>query len=137
MSPRPSTRIMAAASIGALVVTLTGCGEDVQETDADYAQICVQDPDGEGGAEPVRVDDDECDETRPRGGFFPMFLFLNSARAAAVPAVGSRVPPSTGFTTTRPPASSAVARGFSPSGTSVGKTGVSKGFGGSSSGWGS
>ncbi|WP_147017544.1 hypothetical protein [Kocuria turfanensis] len=136
MSPRPTTRIMSAASIGALVVALTGCGEDAQEVDADYAQICVQ-QDPETG-EDVRVDDDECDDAgRPRGSFIPMFLFLNAGRSFAVPPVGSPVPPSSGFTTTRPPASATVARGFAPSGTSVGRSGVSKGFGGSSSGWGS
>ncbi|GEO95465.1 hypothetical protein KTU01_15880 [Kocuria turfanensis] len=127
---------MSAASIGALVVALTGCGEDAQEVDADYAQICVQ-QDPETG-EDVRVDDDECDDAgRPRGSFIPMFLFLNAGRSFAVPPVGSPVPPSSGFTTTRPPASATVARGFAPSGTSVGRSGVSKGFGGSSSGWGS
>lgn len=136
MSPRPTTRIMSAASIGALVVTLTGCGEDAQEVDADYAQICVQ-QDPETGEE-VRVDDDECDDAgRPRGSFVPMFLFLNAGRSLAVPPVGSPVPPSSGFTTARPPASATVARGFAPSGTSVGRSGVSKGFGGSTSGWGS
>ena len=136
MPPRPTPRIMSAASIGALVVTLTGCGEDAQEVDADYAQICVQE-DPETG-EDVRVDDDECDDDgRPRGSFVPMFLFLNAGRSFAVPPVGSPVPSSSGFTTTRPPASATVARGFAPSGTSVGRSGVSKGFGGSSSGWGS
>jgi hypothetical protein len=126
---------MAAASIGVLAVTLTGCGEDVQEVDADYAEICVQE-DPETG-ENVRVDDDNCDDDRPRGSFIPMFLFLNASRAVSVPAVGAPVPRSSGFTTTRPPASAKVARNFSPSGTSVGKTGVSKGFGGSKSGAGS
>ncbi|MFC4903938.1 hypothetical protein [Kocuria oceani] len=136
MSPRPTTRIMSAASIGALVVTLTGCGEDAQEVDADYAQICVQ-QDPETGEE-MRVDDDECDDAgRPRGSFVPMFLFLNAGRSLTVPPVGSPVPPSSGFTTARPPASATVARGFAPSGTSVGRSGVSKGFGGSTSGWGS
>jgi len=126
---------MAAASIGALTVALTGCGEDVEEVDADYAQICVQE-DPETG-ETVRVDDDECDDDRPRGSFLPMFLLLNSSRTVAVPAVGAPVPPSSGFTRTRPPGSASVARGLNPSGTTVGKTGVSKGFGGSKSGSGS
>lgn len=135
MPPRPSTRIMAAASIGALVITLTGCGEDVQEVEADYAEICVREDPATG--ENVRVDDDECGDDRPRGSFIPMFLLLNASRTLAVPSVGTRVPPSSGFTTARPPASAKVARGFSPSGTSVGKTGVSKGFGGSRSGAGS
>ena len=142
MPPRPSSRTMAAASIGALTIALTGCGQeaqDVQEVDSDYAQICVEDPDGEGGAEPVRVDDDECDDDRgPRvGGFFPMWVLMSSTRAAAVPAVGSPVPRSAGWTTGRPPASATVARGLPRDGTAVGKSGVSRGFGGSKSGWGS
>ena len=141
--PRPSTRTMAAASIGALTIALTGCGqdaEDVQEVDSDYAQICVQDPDGEGGAEPVRVYDDECDDdTRRSGGigFFPMWVLMSSSRAVPVPAVGASVPRSAGYTTGRPPASSTVARGLPRNGTAVGKAGVSSGFGGSKSGWGS
>lgn len=142
MPPRPSSRTMAAASIGALTIALTGCGQeaqDVQEVDSDYAQICVEDQDGEGGAEPVRVDDDECDDDRgPRvGGFFPMWVLMSSTRAATVPAVGTPVPRSAGFSTGRPPASATVARGLPRDGTAVGKSGVSRGFGGSKSGWGS
>ncbi|MFI7743141.1 hypothetical protein [Kocuria rhizosphaericola] len=142
MPPRPSSRTMAAASIGALTIALTGCGQeaqDVREVDSDYARICVEDPDGEGGAEPVRVDDDECDDDRgPRvGGFFPMWVLMSSTRAVPVPAVGSPVPRSAGWTTGRPPASATVARGLPRDGTAVGKSGVSRGFGGSKSGWGS
>ncbi|MEX5298292.1 hypothetical protein RCG67_05885 [Kocuria sp. CPCC 205292] len=142
MPPRPSSRTMAAASIGALTIALTGCGQetqDVQEVDSDYARICVEDPDGEGGAEPVRVDDDECEDDRgPRvGGFFPMWVLMSSSRAAPVPAVGSPVPSSAGWTTGRPPASATVARGLPRDGTAVGKSGVSRGFGGSKTGWGS
>ena len=108
MPPRPSSRTMAAASIGALTIALTGCGQeaqDVQEVDSDYAQICVEDPDGDSGAEPVRVDDDECDDDRgPRvGGFFPMWVLMSSARATAVPAVGSPVSSAAGWSTGRPP----------------------------------
>ena len=142
MPHRPSSRTMAAASIGALTIALTGCGQeaqDVQEVDSDYAQICVEDPDGEGGAEPVRVDDDECDDDRgPRvGGFFPMWVLMSSARATAVPAVGSPVSSAAGWSTGRPPGSATVARGLPRDGAAVGKSGVSRGFGGSKSGWGS
>ncbi|WP_157571251.1 MULTISPECIES: hypothetical protein [Kocuria] len=141
MPPRPSSRTMAAASIGALTIALTGCGQetqDVQEVDSDYARICVEDQDGEGGAEPVRVDD-ECEDDRgPRvGGFFPMWVLMSSSRAVPVPAVGSSVPSSAGWTTGRPPASATVARGLPRNGTAVGKSGVSRGFGGSKTGWGS
>lgn len=84
-------------------------------------------------------EDGRVDGSRPPRRTDPEYppWFLNSSRSFAVPPVGSAVPRSSGFTTTRPPASAAVARGFAPSGASVGTTGVSKGFGGSKSGWGS
>ncbi|MFI7582229.1 hypothetical protein ACH9DO_00375 [Kocuria sp. M1N1S27] len=143
MPSRPSSRTMAAASIGALTIALTGCGQeaqDVQEVDSDYARICVEDPDGQGGAEPVRVDEEQCDDDpvqRGGVGFFPMWVLMSSGRAVPVPAVGSPVPRSAGYTTGRPPASATVARGLPRDGTAVGKSGVSRGFGGSKSGWGS
>lgn len=46
MSPitrRKSSRIVAIGAVSALAIALTGCSsdEETQETDADYAQVCV------------------------------------------------------------------------------------------------
>ena len=66
-----------------------------------------------------------------------MWVLMSSGRAVSVPAVGSPLQASAGWSTGRPPASATVARGLPRDGAAVGKSGVSRGFGGSKSGWGS
>lgn len=94
MSPHTSRKSSQAVAIGAvtaLAVALTGCSsEESQETDADYAQICVDQQTQE------RVDDDQCDDhTHSHSNFgwmwLPFFLSMNNNRANVIPPVGSRV----------------------------------------------
>ena len=57
----------------------------------------------------------------------------SGARRSLRPPVSSAA----GWSTGRPPGSATVARGLPRDGAAVGKSGVSRGFGGSKSGWGS
>lgn len=72
-------------------MALTGCSsEDEQETDAEYAQVCVNQDTQE------RVDDNQCDDhTHSHSNFgwmwLPFFLSMNNNRANTIPAVGQRI----------------------------------------------
>lgn len=93
MSPtaRKSSQTVAIGAVTALAVALTGCSsEDEQETDAEYAQICVNQDTQE------RVDDNQCDDhTHSHSNFgwmwLPFFLSMNNNRANTIPAVGQRI----------------------------------------------
>lgn len=91
MSPtaRKSSQTVAIGAVTALAVALTGCSsEDEQETDAEYAQICVNQDTQE------RVDDNQCDDhTHSHSNFGWMWLpfFLSNNRANTIPAVGDRI----------------------------------------------
>lgn len=86
---RKSSQTVAIGAVTALAVTLTGCSsEDEQETDAEYAQICVNQDTQE------RVDDNQCDDhTHSHSNFGWMWLpfFLSNNRANTIPAVGDRI----------------------------------------------
>lgn len=91
-SRRRSSQAVAIGAVTALAVTLTGCGssEEEQSTDAEYAQICVDEKTQE------RVEDSQCEDTsHSHSNFGWMWLpfFLNSQRTQAntIPPVGSRV----------------------------------------------
>lgn len=91
MSPtaRKSSQTVAIGAVTALAVALTGCSsEDEQETDAEYAQVCVNQDTQE------RVDDNQCDDhTHSHSNFGWMWLpfFLGNNRANIIPAVGDRI----------------------------------------------
>lgn len=92
MSPqsrRKSSQAVAIGAVTALAVALTGCSsEDEQETDAEYAQICVNQDTQE------RVEDNQCDDhTHSHSNFGWMWLpfFLGNNRANTIPAVGQRI----------------------------------------------
>lgn len=93
MSPitrRKSSRIVAIGAVSALAIALTGCSsdEETQETDADYAQVCVDEQTQE------RVEDKECEDTshsHSSHAWMWMPFFLNNNRANTIPAVGDKI----------------------------------------------
>ncbi|MDO4915995.1 MAG: hypothetical protein Q3974_00060 [Rothia sp. (in: high G+C Gram-positive bacteria)] len=128
MSPqsrRKSSQAVAIGAVTALAMALTGCATDEErETDADYAQICVDEKTQE------RVEDNQCQDTSHSHSNFgwmwlPFFLSMSNNRANIIPPIGTRLTPDQHATRQRPQnarSTTVPTSGVTPSKSKNGKT---------------